>query len=165
MSVLFHRLMDPVFVLQFQPDLSCKKVEKRTSWTGASVFHRGDPVWAFTNDYTDADGWPTRFQLHNQQDSRQNTSIHDVDALYFEKGLIVFINGHSSNRLVGPGVLKIPDSYHLQTIYQQGVLGVFYETDSFSCLVGQPHVIRDHDDMRWIWTMERCVLSHPLLTP
>lgn len=157
-SFIIPRLMDPVFIFRFQPDPSCKEVRKTPSWSGASIFHRGDPLWAFTNDYTDVNAWPTRFQLHHQQHSRKNTSVYDVDALYFERGLIVFVNEHFSHRLEGSGVLKIPDFYYLQSIYREGILGVFYQTDFFSCLTGQPYVIRDYDEMKSIWTLQRCVL-------
>ncbi len=162
MSAIFFHLMDPISlflqVLGAKPEPKCQKFEKHSSLFGASVFHRGDPVWAFSNDYTDSQGMPVRFQLKNYQNSRHDTSIYDVDALYFEKGLIVFVNGHFNQRVEGKGVFKIPDFYQVETIYRQGVLGVFYQTDFFSCLTGQPYVIRDYDEMKSIWTLQRCVL-------
>lgn len=169
MLTTFFRLMDPVSlflqVLGTKPEPECQKFEKHSSLFGASVFHRGDPVWVFSNDYTDSQGMPVRFQLKNYQNSRQETSIYDVDALYFEKGLIVFVNGHFNQRVEGKGVFKIPDFYQVETIYRQGVLGVYYETDSFSYLSKTPHLIQKQEEMSNIWTMKRCVLPKSLLAP
>lgn len=126
--------------------------------SAGQVTHRGDPVWVFTSDYQTPDGLPCRFQMQGGTNSRRDYGVADTDAVYFEKGLMIFVGTKPVAIGVGPGVVKIPDTYAVETIYQDGYLGLFYETGFFQelgLIEALPHQVPPGDVMSRIWTLAR----------
>lgn len=146
------------FVAAFQKIQCCKVSKIDISWMGGEVFHRGDPLWAFTSDVAACDGKPFRFQLGHYTESRRDYGVQDVDAVYFEKGVWIYANGRLIHRSEGEGAVKIPDPYTVETIYRDGYLALFYEIGALECVISEPHRVSYFDTMSRIWTLDRCIL-------
>lgn len=125
--------------------------------TSAEIDHRGEPVWVFTSDYQTSNGLPCRFQMDRGTNSRVDYKVADADAVYFEKGAFIYMDGWMVSLSTGPGVVKIPDTYEVETIYGDGYLAVFFETGLLYELgiADVPHRVAADDIMSSIWTLDR----------
>lgn len=167
-----HRIYAEMAILELanrhnnQESYSCQYTDPM-NLTAANVSHHGDSIWGFTSDYETDDGKPCRLILRDNTNSFLDYGVADLDALYFEKGLIIYLQTDSGltllQRASGGGSVKIPDFYHIESYYKDGVLGLFFETPlmyDLDIIDDIPHEVPEDDVMFRIWTLARGIVYY-----
>ena len=111
---------------------------------GGIVINGGEePFWVISSDFHIHDR--VRFRLPAGHSSKGDFCVSDIDAIPFESGILVWVDGQYQSQLsqTGPGVFRLRDGYTVTAIYRGGILSVSYESHSFQEFFGySPEILQ-----------------------